>query len=106
MTDLQQVRVLRAGWLGPHQQTKAHNRNNGSHFHLPARGSSRFVPTLELPRSSADPKLIWTSIGCTCDAVSLSMPCGSLDALSGTLAAHRLACGSLETFVGAVRLPF
>src|SRR5262249_23809457 len=32
-TDLQRVRALRAGWLGPHQQTQAHNRNNGLHFH-------------------------------------------------------------------------
>jgi hypothetical protein len=57
-------------------------------FTLVARGSSHFVPTLVLPRSSADPELIWTSIGCTCDAVSFSMPSGPLDALSGTLAAR------------------
>jgi hypothetical protein len=40
-TDLQRVRALRAalraGWLGPHQQTQAHNRNNGLHLHLVAR---------------------------------------------------------------------
>ncbi len=45
-TDLQRVWALRARWLDPHQQTKAHNRDDGLHFH----------PSMLTPKLNEKPK--------------------------------------------------